>query len=440
MALARSEAKPQQPQPTRAERAIIGVVMLGGLLIPLVVSWRVFDTFRLVKELAFRAEAIALLAAAGLWAISRRRTWSVRWRRADIIVALAVLIWSGITVLTSTNRTISAESFATVIAAVVIYLGTRLAAQSARFLVIDVVMAACCANAVLAMLQEAHIWNPFRFAMGMTGHVTTTGLIGNPNDLGTFLLVPLIAAVVMLTVNRGMRRWIYVGVTLVLIGGLIASATRTAMGAFIVGTAVFAVSRSRLALLGIAAVAIALFGAATMPGTTLGRSFGEMVYGLQNRRYDIVFSERLPLFLSAIDMFRDHPLTGVGPGCYAFHDMPYRMALPHHYPPEWTKGWAQKAGQTHNDHLQVAAETGLPGYALMLAAMGSGLMAAWRAGRPTKAATPVRRFAHAFLPPFIAAIFVVMLAQFPLEIAAPRLMFLTFGGLAMTWIEDEGEP
>ena len=423
---------------TEVERAGIVFVIAGAVLIPLVVKMTLLDTFRLPKELAFRAEAIVLLAIGGLWAVSRRRTWRIDWRRTDYAVAAAVVLWTAVTVLASTNRALSIDSFATIIAAVVIYLATTIVARTTGVVIIDLIMAGCCLNAIVAMLQEARIWNPFQFSEEQAGHLQTTALIGNPNDVGTFMLVPLLAALVMTVAARGRRRWIYAGVTLLLMGGLLASATRTAIAAFIAGAVVFAVSRSWRTIF---AVAVALAVVALMalsPSTTLGRSARLLWQGFAENRYDIILSERLPLFLSAVDMLRDHPLTGVGPGCYAYHDIAYRTRLPSHYPAEWVAGWRQKAGQAHNDHLQVAAETGLPGYALLLLALDLAGMAGWKARHAPQPGLE-QRFAALFLPAFAVAVFVVMLAQFPLELAAPRLMLVTFSALAITWIRPDGQ-
>jgi len=87
------------------------------------------------------------------------------------------------------------------------------------------------------------------------------------------------------------------------------------------------------------------------------------------------------------------------------------------------------------DALQVAAESGAPGYALLLAVFFVAGTAPRRL--QSKPQRLERRFAAAFLPPFAVAVFVVMLAQFPMELAAPRLMILTFGGLALTWLRRE---
>jgi O-antigen ligase len=89
-------------------------------------------------------------------------------------------------------------------------------------------------------------------------------------------------------------------------------------------------------------------------------------------------------------------------------------------------------GEVHNDHLQVAAETGLPGYALFL-----GAIAICAGKRRTIASTAESAFARAMRWPLATLIFVLCLAQFPLELAAPRLMLLTIGALCLTWDRDD---
>src|SRR5947207_12172793 len=104
MAAATRPAPRGRAAPTGLERATIVVLAAGAALIPVVVDRALLDIYRLPKELAFRAEAIALVALAALWAVAGRRTWRVAWRSPDHLLAAAVLLWSGISVLTSTNR------------------------------------------------------------------------------------------------------------------------------------------------------------------------------------------------------------------------------------------------------------------------------------------------------------------------------------------------
>src|SRR5882724_9836466 len=142
-----------------SERAVLAVLAAGTIIIPTIFSSGL-DPFRLPKELVFRAEAIVLLALAVVLATSRRRTWTLNWR-PEFLLAAAIVCWSVITTVTSTNRQLSADSLITVLAASVIFIATCLAAQSATIVAVDVLMLACCANAVIVILQELKVWTPF---------------------------------------------------------------------------------------------------------------------------------------------------------------------------------------------------------------------------------------------------------------------------------------
>jgi tetratricopeptide (TPR) repeat protein len=169
----------------------------------------------------------------------------------------------------------------------------------------------------------------------------------------------------------------------------------------------------------------------------MGRGVRELAEALAHRDYQHLFSERLPPFLSAVDMARDHPFAGVGPGNFKYHYMAYRVALRRHYPEQWLHGFAMNWGEVHNDHLQTAAETGLPGYALFLLAIGIGSGIVRRRRARAGASSPETTFARAFRWPLATAVFVICLAQFPLELAAPRLMILTLAALCVTWSNDD---
>jgi O-antigen ligase len=166
-------------------------------------------------------------------------------------------------------------------------------------------------------------------------------------------------------------------------------------------------------------------------------NFVRLVTAAQQRDYPILFSERAVPFLSAIEMVRANPLTGVGPGCFKYHFMPTRLALEKRYPASWTRGWPMNFGETHNDHLQVAAETGLPGYALLACAIIYLAIPARRRRDSVTPRTPEQTAGHAIRAPLAATFFVVALAQFPLQIAAPRLMFLTLAAIAISWDQSD---
>jgi O-antigen ligase len=415
------------------ERAVLVVLAAGLIVIPTIFSSGA-DAFRLPKELAFRAEAIVLLMLAVFWfATSRRRTWMAG-RRPEFVLAAAVVCWTVVTTATSTNRLLSIDSLITVVAAVVIFIATCLAAQAVSLVAVDVLMIACSVNAVIVILQELKIWTPFAPSPDTATHYGSVALLGNANDVGTFLVGPAVAAIVLTVTASGLRRWIYAAISVLLVAGLAASGTRTAFGALVAGLIVFAVGHSRRAALAAGAILVALALVVSSPATTLGRGIRQLATAAAHHDYELLFSERLLPFLTAIDMTRDHPVLGVGPGAFKYHYMSYRVALFRDYPGQWTRGYPMNWGEVHNDHLQVAAETGLPGYALFLAAI---CICAGRRRRD-QATTNEMAFASALRWPLATVIFTICLGQFPMELAAPRLMLLTLGAICVTWSSGVG--
>ena len=418
------------PRLAGAERAALAVLAAGALVIPTIILMTGEEAFRLPKELAFRAEAILLLVVAVFWATARRRAWTIP-RGAELIVAAAVVGWTPVTVAFSTNRQLSIDSLITVAAAAVIFIVTRVAAQSLTLAAVDVLMIAPCINAALVTLQEANLWRPFR--LRVPGHYASVGLLGNANDVGTYLVAPAVAALVMVLTAAGARRWIYAAIALLLGSGIVASGTRTAAVALVAALIVLGLTHSRRAAIAAAAALVILAIPLLSRSTGIGRSVRGLAEAARTRDYPHLFSERLVPFLAAADMTRDHPLLGVGPGCFKYHYMAYRIALSQRYPQAYTRGAPVNFGEVHNDHMQVAAESGLPGYALFLVALA--VAAGWRWGRP--APTAEAAFARALRWPLAAGVFVLCLAQFPLELAAPRLMLLTIGALCIGWDGDD---
>jgi len=419
------------PRLAGAERTVLAVLAAGALAIPTIITSGT-DAFRLPKELAFRAEAILLLTAAVFWLTSRKRTWRIG-RGAELVVAAAIVGWTLLTAATSTNRLLSADGLITVVAASILFLVTCVAAQELSLVAVDVLMVGACANAALVILQETNLWTPL--ALTVPGHYASVGLLGNANDVGTFLVGPAIAAVVVAVTSPGARRWIYALIALLLGGGVVASGTRTALGALVVALIVFALLHSRRAAIVVVAALAILALPLLSRSTAIGTGVRDVVAAARARDYPRLFSERLVPFLAAADMTRDHPLLGVGPGCFKYHYMAYRVALATHYPATLTQGWPQNWGEVHNDHLQVASETGLPGYALFLGAIAVAAGIGTRRRAPL--ASPEAAFARALRWPLAAAAFVICLGQFPLELAAPRLMLLSLGALCIAWDRDD---
>ena len=417
---------------------VIAATLGVGLLIgSTVIGWYSLDVFRGPKEIAFRTEAILLAVILVFAATAAGSGWRVMiagWGRLEVLLPLAIAGWTAVTMLVSTNRPLSEESLVTVIAALVIFLATRCIAPHLPLVALDLCLGIASINAVFVTAQEYFGWNPFYFPPEARGHLTSTALVGNPNDVGSYLAAPLIAAIVAVVAVPGWRRIPYGIATVVLTAGLMASGTRTAIIAAVCGAITLALLRPIRQALAVVLVMVMTLGVALRPSTTIGQGARVLVRAAVDRRYDILFSKRLPPFLTAIDMLRSRPLWGVGPGTFKYHYMDTRMALETRYPAAWTRGWSENFGETHNDHLQTAAETGLPGYALFLAAVA---VVAFRRRQQTDGDLR-SRVGRALRAPLATTFFVLCLAQFPLQIAAPRLIFLTLSALVLGWDGGRG--
>jgi O-antigen ligase len=87
----------------------------------------------------------------------------------------------------------------------------------------------------------------------------------------------------------------------------------------------------------------------------------------------------------------------------------------------------------HNDHLEILAESGLPGYVLYLVSLAGLASISFR--RRDGPESERRRFARLFALPFAAAFATVTLAQFPLQLAATAVTSLFLAAICVAWSE-----
>ena len=156
---------------------------------------------------------------------------------------------------------------------------------------------------------------------------------------------------------------------------------------------------------------------------------------LQQRDFETFSAARTLPFLTAAEMIRDRPLVGVGPGAFAYNFFDYKLRLQLQHRQLFEHTTEKNFGEVHNDHLQVASEIGLPGYALFLGALTILASATWRRTVPSEETDDDSRAAFVRLLglPLAVSMVILALAQFPLELVAPTQVYLWAAATIVAW-------
>lgn len=414
-----------------SDRVVVGAVCI----IPLFIVLGAKDTFRLPKDVLFRAEAVLLVAIALVALFLYRAVPQIESSRRFLLIPALLVGWTSIATLFSTNRGRSLDSLVTVCAGAIIYLATLAAARRSSFTVILAAIVPALINAVLGALQELDIWTPLPTPADLPHHLRSTALIGNPNDAGGYLAVVTVASLAAAVVSRSSRKSFGI-LTGLLIAGLLVNQTLAAILALAAGMiALLALVSWKRAAVAVIAVAIVLTAAAAILPPLRQRVVNTREW-MQRRDYNAMLTDRLTPFVAAFMMFRDRPLVGVGPGCFAWQYMPYKIRAELAYPSlrsAFHRG--TNFGEVHNDHLQLLAEGGVIAYGLSLAVVAAlSAVSFRRRGRETRDTR--RDFARLLALPLAVTFFVLALGQFPLELTAVTSQFLFFAALCAAW----GEP
>ncbi|MFG1810747.1 O-antigen ligase family protein [Streptomyces sp. NPDC049040] len=193
--------------------------------------------------------------------------------------------------------------------------------------------------------------------------------LGYPNADAALLVLAVGAACCAAWAARGSARRIALRCV-----GAGAAVTALALGSaagFAAGTAVvlcsLAAARMRGRLLGLTGLALA---AALVVGGSCAVAVDALPAGLSESLTGQLTQPRVELWHQAVTLTEHHPLRGVGPGRFADEAPPATGPVPASDSPQ-------------SAPLQLAAEQGIPGVALLAVAFGWLLTALWRSPRPT---------------------------------------------------------
>lgn len=410
------------------------------VIIPLFISRTGEAVFRYPKELALRVEVLAIVAVlSAAWGFGRIGLAKPRIGEKWLVLLLLICGWTIISAICSANPQVAGPPIALVLEYGVLFVMTVavLRRRSLRFA--GFIVPAAVLNAIVYLLQETEIWRPFEVSSS-DKHLTRTALIGNPNDVGSYLVAPALVATALALTRR--REWVLWGSAAAMITvATFATETVGAIGALIVGLLViFPLALRSWRLIVVAVLAVAgMLAAGFLLYPPLRARAVLMRTALAGRDYDTLLAARSIPFMTAAAMVHDHPLTGVGPGGFAYEFFDYKLRAQAQHRWLFRAGASEyNFGEVHNDHLQVAAETGLPGYALLLTATILVSLGSWR--RRTTSYTEGDdgrgEYVRILATPLAVSFLVLALVQFPLELVAPASSYLFAASTVIAWRES----
>ncbi|HEY6141405.1 MAG TPA: O-antigen ligase family protein [Thermoanaerobaculia bacterium] len=415
------------------------IVAAGTLLIPLVMSLTGQDPFRYPKELALRAEVILLvMALAAGWGFTRAGLPRIPWRERWLLLVAAIAAWTVLCALVSTNRLVSLPPAVRVLEYALLFVVTVVTMRGRPAWMAGLLVPPAIVNAVVYLLQEFEVWSPFKTSVELGTHIARTALLGNPNEVGSYLVAPAVVAAALALSQKRWRAAAWGAAAALLVTAIVATHTLGAILAIVATLPVMLALRLRswrTTLIAVAAM-IALAVVVAAKYQPLRDRTATMRTAWAKRDYETLSSSRVIPFFTALQMTRDRPLTGVGPGCFAYHFFDYKVRAQSEH--RWMFGpgiTVENYGEVHNDHLQVLSETGLPGYALFLAALVLLARPSLRrqAADAGDAARGRREFVRLTALPLAVSMAVLALAQFPLEVVASAHAYLWAAAMVVAW-------
>ncbi|MBV8080281.1 MAG: O-antigen ligase family protein [Actinobacteria bacterium] len=185
----------------------------------------------------------------------------------------------------------------------------------------------------------------------------------DPSIYGRFLVVGILASLVVVLFVRDARAWVALGVATITWLGLVPSFSQSSFVALAAGIVVALVVLWRRravvpVLIAVAALGVVSFGVPQVRHRLLGKA------GLSHAT-----GGRSKLVSKGVRLALDHPLVGVGAG--GFKKSYANLA--------GLKGKEPKAAASHDTPITVAAESGVPGLALLAWLVAAGLILTFRA-------------------------------------------------------------
>ena len=389
-AAARAAAPPASDVVAILAGVVLGAVLAGTALAVDSLAAAAFDSpKRLITLLGTALAAVILLVpgrhGARAREIVRGAPPLVRW---SALLAAAALLLAALSALASPRRPMALDALrAIAVLALLLPLGASRVVPKGRAALTAVFLGAAALNAGVAVLQARGVYSPFRLET-FGARQETGAFAGNVGYLAITLALAIVVAFgVLLLVRRTLWR-VLAGACLVLfVAGLLVNRNLTALMSLLAGSVVLLVLRFRRRAVfpvGGAVLGVILAVAAYPP---LRHRAQELAAAARTGNWDALVSFRGGPWAAAVEMTRERPLLGYGPGTFAAEYVPHRLAAEirakrRYVSPLVTSSYAE----SHSDYLQVASDAGVPAALAAIGAAGCLLAAiaaaAWKRPGP----------------------------------------------------------
>lgn len=396
---------------------------------------------RLVALAAIAAAAFAAFAFSrweNPFAGGRLSGWADR-RIPPALAATACGI-ALVSALASPHRALALDSLrAAVVFALLLPLGASAAVGRRLPVLLAAFLTAAGIDAAVSILQARGLYRPFALVT-QTAREATGAFAGNVGYLALAIALAAVASLgVALTARRIAVKAAGAAVTLLFAAALLVNQNLTAGSAFAAGVAVllFGLFGRRAVLPFGAAIAAAVLAIALY--APMRHRAAEAVRAVRAGQWDALLSYRTAPWAAAVEMVRDRPVAGFGPGTFGAEFVSHRLradiARRHRLvSPIVTSTY----GEAHCDYLQPFSEIGVAGG---LAIVGAGVLLFAGLARFARSSTGSGRTEAVLLLAILSSGATAALTWFPFQrpITAIPLLFAAGRAWSLAGNRENGE-
>jgi O-antigen ligase len=332
-----------------------------------------FDASNRLATLFFIA--IAAIAAFGFsrWAspFPGRRAGKISGPEWAALLLLAAGALALVAAAASPRRALAFDTARAVLfSALLLPLGASRVPEKSKAFLLAAFLAIAAGNAAVSALQARNIYQPFPLVTQGTRDATGA-FVGNTGSLALALALGAIAAIGLAILSARLPLKVSGGAAAaVFAAGLLVNRNLTSWSALAVGTGILLLARfGRKAVLPIALLVL-LAGAGVLAYRPMRQRAAEAASAIRDRDWDRLFTYRLGAWAAAIEMTRERPWTGFGPGTYGAELVAHRLRAEIETGKRMANPLVTSAyGEAHCDYLQFFAEAGIPAGLALLGAV-----------------------------------------------------------------------